>query len=152
MSEARSMTIYGTSFNMEKVRNNGVFSLEEFRDWVSEHGKNFLYSLSNLQNGDIIVFAWIDENKDWNFVGDAIVKQNHKIGSVDWCNCKTKEEAGYSSHILTGGVRLYPTAVKNRDIKDTEPIKLGQFVKFTFQHYDGLIMESVSHWKEKTEL
>ena len=138
------MSIYGVPFNEEKVRNNGASSFEEFREWVAENGHNFLHSLTNLKTGNIIVFGWMEGTGEWKFVGDAIIKQNHKTGSVDWCNCEPKEKSGFSRHIVTGGVRLYPKSVNSKEIKS---LKLGQFATFTLQQYEKLIEESVSHWK-----
>ncbi|MGC8562283.1 MAG: hypothetical protein ACP5NO_03685 [Thermoplasmata archaeon] len=138
------MSIYGVPFNEERVRNDGASSFEEFREWVLEYGDNFLHSLSNLQNGDIIVFGWMEGNGEWKFVGDAIVKQNHKTGSVDWCDCEPKEESGFSRHIVTGGVRLYPKSVSSKEIKS---LKLGQFAKLTWEQYEELVGKSVSHWR-----
>ena len=135
------MSIYGIPFNEEKVRNDGASSFEEFKEWVSEHGDNFLHSIPNVQNGDIIVFGWLEESGEWKFVGDAIVKQNHKTGSEEWCDCS--KDSGFPRHILSGGVRLYPRSVSSKSIRS---LKLGQFATITPDQYQQIIKESVSHW------
>lgn len=135
------MSIYGIPFNEEKVRNDGASSLEEFKDWVTEYGQDFLYSIPTPQNGDIIVFAWIGKD-EWFFVGDAIVKQNHKTGSERWCGCT--KESGYPRHIITGGVRTFPRPVSSKRIKS---LKLGRFTKITPDVYQQIVKETVVHWQ-----
>lgn len=137
------MNIIAIPFNPERVRNDGASSLEEFREWVTKYGDNFLYTLGNLQTGDILIFAWIQKPGEWLFAGDAIVKQKHEVGKETWCNCTKQDRKGYGWHIITGGVRIYPKSVSSDDI---QPMKLGHFAQISPETYQKIILSSVSHW------
>lgn len=125
--------------------NEGVSSPEEFREWIVKRGDSFRHNISNPQNGDILVFGWIKDKGEWIFVGDSIVKQNHKIGSVDWCNCAGEDSETYKRHIITGSGRAYPTPVGSKSVPDVE---LGSFAQITPENYHKIISQSVAHWKE----
>lgn len=135
------MSIIILPFKKEEIRTDGVFSLEEFREWVLASGEDFLHNMTNPNNGDILIFAWKESPSNWILVGDAIVKENHKTGKKN-CSCEDAEKY-YKRHILTGGVRLYPKSVHS----DDAPIRV--FTPSTPIDKDGyleIISKSVSHW------
>ena len=134
------MGVFAFPFNEERVRNEGASSFEEFRDWVLEYGDNFLHNLTVGRKGDVLVFGWKLEPGEWMLVGDCIVKDNHQTGKADWCDCSN--ERGYSRHMVTGGVRLFPTSVSSKKLN----IKLGNFAPFTDDEYLELISKTVAHW------
>lgn len=127
-------------FNEERVRYGGASSFEEFRNWVLKYGEEFLYTQANTKKGDILVFAWIREKGDWVLVGDAIVKDNHKCGEVDWCDCEDNEY--YHRHLITGGLRIYPTSIESKRLN----LKLGSFASIDADEYLNLLAATVSHW------
>lgn len=139
------MSVIAIPFNRDRIRNEGASSSEEFRDWIVKHGESFLHSISNPQTGDVLVFGWMKEQGEWIFVGDTVVKQNHMSGSVDWCNCTKEDKADYKRHIITGGVRVYPTSVSSKSVPS---IKLLAFAQISPEDYLKLIASSVSHWQK----
>lgn len=90
-------------FIPEKLKGGGpngadVTNPEEFKDWVIKYGKKFRHGMGAGDEGDVIVFAW-NQNNEWLPIGDAIVLLSRK--SVDK---KSKE-------IATNAVRIYPKSV-----------------------------------------
>ncbi|MHB8561006.1 MAG: hypothetical protein ACYDAP_07570 [Thermoplasmataceae archaeon] len=134
------MGVFVYPFNAERVKYEGANSIVEFRDWVYDYGFDFAYSQPVAQSGDVLVFAWIEKPGEWYLVGDSIIKDNHKWGDVPYCSCDVKSI--YERHIITGGVRLYPTNVCSKDIN----MKLGSFSKIDPETYVNLLRKTVSHW------
>lgn len=134
------MSVFAFPFNEERVRNEGASSFEEFRDWVLEYGDNFLHNLTVGRKGDVLVFGWILEPGEWMLVGDCVVKDNHQTGKASWCGCS--KESGYSRHMVTGGVRIFPTSVSSKRLN----VKLGNFASISDEGYLELISKTVDHW------
>lgn len=134
------MGVFVYPFNGERVKYEGANSVLEFRDWVNDYGSDFAYTQAVAQSGDVLIYAWIERPGEWLLVGDSIIKDNHKSGDVDYCNCD--EDSIYERHIITGGVRLYPTNVYSKEIN----MKLGAFSKLDPETYVYLLGKSVSHW------
>ena len=132
-------SIYVYPFNPEYVKMEGAASADEFRDWVRKFGDRFYYNQAHAQKGDILLFAWMEEDR-WLVVGEGIIRSNHACGSEKWCSCS--EEEGYPRHILTGGIRLYPRNVSSEGFS----FRKGMFARITPAEYVDVISKSVSHW------
>lgn len=135
-------SIYVCPFNVDYVKFQGTASADEFRDWVSKYGDRFLYSLNVPQKGDVIVFAWIKSEGEWEMVGDGIIRSNHMTGSEKWCDCEPISKTGYARHLIVGGIRLYPRNVQTKEFKFGK----GLFHKLTPETYMRILSESVNHW------
>jgi len=134
-------TVYVFPFNPKHVVPEGAASIEEFKVWLNKYGDDFYYSLGNTQTGDIIVFAWIEQPREWVMVGDAIIKSNHKTGFKE---CKCEDIEAYLRHILTGGLRIYPRSISSKQFALSD---MGPFATLSPDKYFDLIEKTVELWK-----
>ena len=144
LDDIMEIEIIALPFNKKELRDEGVFSVEEFKEWILVNGGNFLHKITNPISGKILIFSWIEGEGNWILVGDAIVKENHKTGAI---GCNEDPSLGYNRHILTGGIRLYPNSVHSKSVKPA--LELRQFAKVSIDQYQSIISMSVEHWVRK---
>jgi len=83
------------------------YGIAQFRSYISRNfitaDQPYTHPCSKAVEGDIIVWAFKDENGTWQLLGDGFVRYKWKIGKEDW---------GF----MIESARLYPRSVRLDDL------------------------------------